>query len=180
MDYKKILLAILAAVFISLFAQIEIELPLNEEGISISGQTFAILLPAFFLGRWYALLSVVIYIIMGASGLPVFSGGASGYENLYGGSAGYFGGFLYAAFHVGGLGENRAWRKSLFKCILAMLTGTLYILAFGVLRLSFKYGFLEAMEIGCYPFLLGGLVKVVLGGVVAYFIERLLSLRKMN
>ena len=61
-----------------------------------------------------------------------------------------------------------------------MLIGTLLTLAFGVLRIFFKYGFVEAMKIGYYPFLLGELVKVLLGRIVVYFIERLLSLRKVN
>ena len=172
MSTQKIFLAIAAAGFIALFAQFTIELPLNEEGISITGQTFAILLAAFFLGRWYGVLAVVIYIIMGAAGLPVFSDGESGIDKLYGGSGGYFGGFLYAAYRVGAYGEE-GWRKSLIKSILAMFLGTLLILLFGVLKLSFDHGLARAMDIGFYPFLSGGAVKVLLGGVIAYAIEKL-------
>lgn len=171
MPIKKIAYTILAALFIALFAQIEIELPLNQAGISITGQTFAILLAAFFLGRWHALLAVAIYIGLGAIGLPVFAGGESGLEKLYGGSAGFLGGFLIAAFAVGAFGE-KGWRKSLAKCLLAMLIGTLIIVAFGVLRLTFLYGFPKAMEYGCYPFIWGAIIKITLGGFLAFLIEK--------
>jgi biotin transport system substrate-specific component len=168
---KNILLAVLAAGFIALFAQLEIEIPLNEAGLSITGQTFAILLAAFFLGGWYGFLAVVIYVAAGVLGLPVFAGGASGLEKIYGDSGGYLVGFMFAASVVGSYGD-RGWRSSLFKCILAMLIGTLLILLFGVIKLSFIHGLEKALEIGFYPFLLGGLVKVILGGVVAYLLEK--------
>ncbi len=171
---KKLLFTFLSVIFISVFAQIEIVLPLNVEGISITGQTFAILLAAFFLGRWYGLLAVVIYIVIGAMGLPVFSGGSYGLEKLSGGTGGYFVGFILAAYRVGHLGE-KGWRKSFPKSLQAMFYGTLIILLFGVLRLSFKYGFPKAMEIGFYPFLWGGLIKIILGAVIAYLIERFLK-----
>jgi len=173
----KLLGAILGAGFIALFAQLTIELPLNEAGISITGQTFAILLAAFFLGRWYGLLAVVLYIAMGAAGLPVFSDGASGIENLYGGSGGYFSGFLFASYRVGAFGEA-GWRNALDKCILAMLYGTLIILILGVLKLSFTYGFQKAVEVGFYPFIWGGIIKVVLGGLIAYAIQKIIGSRK--
>ena len=174
---KNIGWALLAAIFIALCAQIEFEVPLNKENIPISGQTFAILLAAFFLGRWYAVLALLIYIVMGALGLPVFAGGASGIEKLYGGSAGYFGGFIYAAYIVGAYGE-RGWRRNLLKCIQAMFYGTLIILSLGVIRLLFIYSPEEALEVGFYPFIKGGVVKVLLGGIVAFGLERVLALLK--
>lgn len=174
---KNILLAILAAAFIALFAQLEIEIPLNEAKLSITGQTFAILLAAFFLGSWYGFLATAIYVAVGIFGLPVFAGGTFGLEKIYSDSGGYLVGFMFAASVVGGYGD-RGWRSSFFKCILAMLIGTLLILLFGVIKLAFVHGFEKALEIGFYPFVLGGLVKVVLGGVVAYLLE--LGIRKMK
>lgn len=178
MDIKKIAATILAALFIAGFAQLNIEVPLNKENISTTGQTFAILLSAFFLGRWYGALAVVIYILLGAVGLPVFSDGASGIKHLYGGSAGYFAGFIYAAYQVGVYGEE-GWRRTFLYCLLAMLIGTLFILSLGVIRLSFIYGFVEAMNVGFYPFLLGGVVKVIAGGIFAFLIEKSGLLKKL-
>jgi biotin transport system substrate-specific component len=184
MMIKNILLAVLGAAFIALFAQIEIEnplnqagLPFNEAGLPITGQTFAVLLVAFFLGGRYGFLAVIIYVAAGIFGLPVFAGGASGIEKLYGSSGGYLVGFMFAASVIGGYGD-RGWRRSFFKCISAMLIGTLLILLFGVLKLAYISGFEKALTDGFYPFIWAGLVKVVLGGVVAYFLE--IGIRKMR
>jgi biotin transporter BioY len=176
MQFPKVLQVVFAAIFISLFAQIEIALPLNEVGIDISGQTFAVLLVGFLLGPIYGPLAVVLYIILGAIGLPVFSGGSAGLDKLWGSSAGYLLGFILGAYVVGILGE-RGWGKRLDQAIFAMTLGTLIILFTGTLRLALIHGVSKAVEYGFYPFLLGGVVKVILGGVAAYVAERLLRFR---
>lgn len=171
-NIKWILLILLGVIFLALFAQIEIVLPLNEEGIPITGQSFAVLLMAILFGRWRGTLVVLIYLLLGALGLPVFAGGTSnGFEKLLGGSGGYLWGFLPAAFCVGILGE-KGWRKSVPNAITAMLIGTLIILFFGVLRLSFKYGVGEAIKIGLTPFVSGAAIKIALGGLCAHLIQQ--------
>lgn len=167
---KKLAAAVLGAIFIALFAQIEIEIPMNEAALSITGQTFAVLLVAFFLGGWYGFLSVVIYVAMGLLGLPVFAGGTSGIEKIYGDSGGYLVGFMFAASVVGSYGD-RGWRSSFWKCLLAMLIGTLLILLFGTIKLAFIHGIEKALAIGFYPFMVGGMVKIILGALCAYFLE---------
>ncbi len=160
---------ILAVLFVSIFAQIEIELPLNQAGISISGQTFAVLLVGFFLGANWGALAIILYVVAGAAGAPVFSGGASGIEILTGPSLGYLVGFVLGAYAAGHLAQ-RGWHDRLWKCIIVMMIGTAVILFCGVLRLSFMLGLMAALDSGLYPFLSGGLVKVTLGGLVAYFL----------
>ncbi len=176
MKIGKVFQVIIGAIFISVFAQIEIELPLNEAGIDISGQTFAVLLVGMLLGRTYGALAVVLYLIFGALGLPVFSGGSTGLDKLWGSSAGYLFGFVMGAYVVGVLGEQ-GWAKSLGKAILAMAIGTVIILFAGTLRLALIHGVSKALEYGFYPFLLGGVIKVILGGAVAYAAERLQRFR---
>ncbi|MFT5765488.1 MAG: biotin transporter BioY, partial [Saprospiraceae bacterium] len=51
-------------------------------------------------------------------------------------------------------------------------------LLFGVLKLAYISGFEKALTDGFYPFIWAGLVKVILGGVVAYFLE--IGIRKMR
>jgi len=160
---------VLSVIFISIFAQIEIELPLNQAGISISGQTFAVLLVGFFLGAKWGALAVLLYVAAGAIGAPVFSGGASGMDTLAGPSLGYLVGFIVGAYAVGSLAD-RGWHDRLWKCILVMTAGTGLILLCGVLRLSLIFGVYDALESGFFPFISGGLVKVTLGGLVAYFL----------
>ena len=71
---KMWILSALFAAIIGIFAQITIPLPL----IPITGQTFAIGLAVTILGLRYGTLSVFIYILLGAIGIPVFSAMSGG------------------------------------------------------------------------------------------------------
>lgn len=167
----------LAAIFIALFAQISIELPLNETTIPITGQTFAVLLVASILGRNKGSLAILIYLIMGAFGLPVFAEAASGYSTFFKGSGGYLYGFLIATFIVGWLSDN-GWGKSFFNALLLMLIGTIIIVFFGLLQLTFLYGFEKALEYGLYPFIRGAVIKIVLGAMALQAYHSFLSTRR--
>ncbi len=170
-DFQNLGLALLAAFGIALFAQIRIELPLNEAGIPISGQSFAVLLAGFLLGRRWGVAAILIYLAMGLLGLPVFSGGSSGLSALLGNSGGYLYGFIAGAWLVGFLGE-KSWGRSLLQCFLAMLLGTAVILFFGLLQLSWNIGLPKALQYGCYPFLPGAFIKALLAAPIAFWLKR--------
>ena len=66
--------------------------------------TLQVLLIAFvgrFLGPRTAVLSVILYLLAGAVGLPIFAGGKAGLGVLFGPSGGYLVGFLFLAFIAG-------------------------------------------------------------------------------
>lgn len=164
---------LLAAVFfIAISAQITIEIPLNEVGIPISGQSFAVLLVGGFLPWKRAVAAVGLYVILGVLGLPIFADGESGLDVLMGGSGGFLVGFIVAAgivaFRISGLASQSL---SLTKALYLMTLGTAIILFFGVGRLTTLYGFEKAMEYGFYPFWQGALVKILLGAAVLYFVK---------
>ena len=162
---KNVLKIIAGLLFLALFAQLTITLPLNEAGIPITGQSFAVLLMAIFYGKRDALLVVLIYLIMGGLGLPVFADGASGWEKFSGGSGGFLAGFAVAAWLVGLFGDQ-GWGRSFVKSLLAMTVGTIIIVAMGVLWLTKLYGFEKALEYGFYPFIWGALIKIVVGALI--------------
>lgn len=169
---KKVLYSFLAALFIGLFAQIEIKLPTNMANLDISGQTLAVLLVGIFLGRWYGALAILFYLILGAIGLPIFSGGNSGWSSFVEGSGGYFLGFLLSAFVIGYFGE-KGWRKSFWKTLLAKSIGTLIILICGTVGLMFLFSTQDAITYGFSPFLIGGAIKILIGTIVVIAIEKL-------
>ncbi|WP_210648698.1 biotin transporter BioY [Nocardioides sp. SYSU D00065] len=80
--------------------------------VPITLQTFAVLLSGAVLGMRRGFLAVVLYLAVGAAGLPVFSGGAAGLAVLAGPTAGYLVGFPLAAALCGLLVE-RLPRRSL-------------------------------------------------------------------
>lgn len=154
-----------AIFFIAIFAQITINLPSQTGDIPITGQTFAVLLVGYFLGRKWGTLSVLIYAILGTVGLPIFADGEAGLDVIMGGSGGFIFGFIVGAFLVGWLGEL-GWKTSFPKSLVAMTLGTFVIICFGVARLTYLYNFENALEWGFYPFIIGGIIKIILGAAV--------------
>ncbi|RMG76203.1 MAG: biotin transporter BioY [Bacteroidetes bacterium] len=155
----------LAVLFISLFAQLTLTLPYPSGGIPVTGQTFAVLLTGYLLGKKYGALAILIYILLGVVGLPVFADGESGIEVLTGGSGGYLIGFIAGAALTGFFAE-KGWDRSFPKSLLAMTLGTLLILLFGIGRLAQMYTLPQALEWGLYPFIPGAIVKIILGAAV--------------
>jgi biotin transport system substrate-specific component len=167
---------IVAVLSIAFFAQIEIILPINKNGIPITGQTFAILLVGYFLGLKKGVITVLIYLIIGAMGLPVFAGGASGFEVLSKNSAGFLYGFIFGVAATGYFGE-KGWGNNFLKCFIGMVIGTMIISASGVLFLTFKYDFASALKFGFYPFLWGALIKTILGAMIPPIYYNLLKVK---
>lgn len=87
---KELILAAEFAAIISVLSQMTIPFGL----VPLTGQTFAIGLTATFLGRKLGLISVVVYLLLGLIGLPVFSGMTGGIAVLFGPTGGYLIGFL--------------------------------------------------------------------------------------
>jgi biotin transport system substrate-specific component len=66
-------------------------------GISFTLQTFAVLLALGLLGGKWGGISILVYLLIGAMGVPVFSGFQGGFGVLFGATGGYLTGFLCSA-----------------------------------------------------------------------------------
>ena len=73
-------------------------------------QTFAIFAAVAFLGMKRGTLSVLVYIILGVIGVPVFAGFSGGPGVLFGTTGGYIIGFLFTAL-ISGFVIDRFGRK---------------------------------------------------------------------
>ena len=104
-DIKKMAFASLFAALIAVGAYIKIPIPFSPVPITL--QVFFIFLAGAMLGARWGTLSVIVYLLLGIVGLPVFSGGASGLGVLLGPTGGYLIGFVVAAFLVGTLCEKK-------------------------------------------------------------------------
>jgi biotin transport system substrate-specific component len=152
------------ALLTALLAQIEI--PLWFTPVPITGQTFAVLLSGAALGWRAGSASQLLYVAMGAVGLPFYAGGAGGWEHATGATAGYLVGFIVAAAVVGFLAERRQDR-SVVTAIPAFVTGSVIIYLFGLAWLAndLDVGLVRAVELGMAPFVVGDLIKAALAGV---------------
>lgn len=150
---------------ISISANISLNVPLLSTEIPGTWQTFAVLVFAFATNRWVALSATVLYLLVGGFGLPVFADGDSGWLILKGKTAGYLYGFVVGAFVVGYFGE-KGWNRDFAKSFVAMLIGTAIILLLGVTYLGYNIGFENGIRYGFTPFILGALIKIILGALV--------------
>lgn len=154
---------VLAVAAVAAGAQIDVPIPGSPVPQSL--QTLAVLLVGGWLGARLATVALVLYLAVGAVGLPVFAGGAAGFQHLGGVTAGYLVGFVVAAGVVGWLTE-RAVGGRFVPAVGHMLLGHLLILGLGVAWMTRDLGFNDALEVGFTPFVVGAVVKSMVAGFV--------------
>jgi biotin transport system substrate-specific component len=171
----KLRMMIVTALFsaiIGVLAQITIPLPL----VPITGQTLAIGLAATILGSRYGSFSVILYLIIGSSGVPVFAEFSGGFSKLIGPTGGYLVGFLPTAFLIGWFMEKTSFN---FKnAVIANSIGMLITLAFGTawLKVAANLSWTAAFAGGFTPFIVVGLIKASLASWIGILVRnRLIS-----
>lgn len=131
-------------------------------------QTLAIFALAAAYGMRLAGATLLIYLVEGALGLPVFAGTPEkgiGLAYMAGPTGGYLIGFAAGAYVVGWLAEQ-GWDRSVLRLFMAMLLGHLVIFAFGLAWLTTLIGFEKAWLLGVVPFYAATLFKTALGACV--------------
>lgn len=162
---KILILSSLFAVLISIGSYIYLPLPFTP--VPLTFQLFFVLLSGIFLGPIYGFLSVFIFILLGAMGLPVFAGGGSGIGYIFGKTGGYLLGFLFAPLTSGYI--LRANKKLL---PLSIYIGIFIVHLLGVLYLSqfLKISLFKSFLIGSLPFIPVDLIK----GLMVYLLSLIL------
>jgi len=152
------------------FARITIPLPFTP--VPITGQTFGVLLTGALLGRKRGALAMLIYLVEGVAGLPVFAGGLSawsawsvGVPVIIGPTAGYLFSYPLAAYLVG-LFAERNWDRGFWRACIAMLAGEGVIYLIGVAWLAIYIGPQLALPLGFLPFIPGDALKLLLVALV--------------
>jgi biotin transport system substrate-specific component len=171
-----LLLVVAAAALTALAAQWYIALPFTP--VPITGQTFAVLLTGAALGWKLGAAGQMLYVAVGALGLPVFTEGSGGVEVVTGATGGYLIGFVFASALVGWMAEHRQDR-SFPTMFTAFLAGSAVIYVFGIAGLMIATGWPlpETVEKGVVPFLLGDIVKATAAGLLLPGCWRLLGER---
>ena len=142
----------------------QISLPLFPVPMTL--QTFAIFLIGLTYGWRLGGITVAIYLLEGAIGLPVFSGGKSGIIVFTGPTAGYLLGFLFAVVACGWFAE-RGFDRSYFKLFLSLLLANFILYVPGLLWLGNLIGWDKpVLEYGLYPFIGGDLLKIAMAVIL--------------
>lgn len=153
--------AIGVAVFViltALGAFVRIRLPFTPVPITL--QTFFVLLCGLVLGRRLGVAAQSAYLLLGAAGLPIFSGAGGGLFYLLGPTGGYIFGFLPAALVAGAF--IRRVKGGFFQVVAILCLADLLLLSCGVawLKVILGYSLGELLAIGFFPFLAGDLLKI--------------------
>ena len=164
-----------------LWASAKINVPLLP--VKMTMQLFVVLALALALGAQLAGAAVLLYLVEGALGLPVFTGtpekGLS-FAYMAGPTGGYLAGFLLAAVATGWLAD-RGFSRHPILAILAAFAGAVLIYVPGLLWLGTLVGWDKpVLAWGLYPFLLPDAIKVVLAGLVVSGTWTLLGRRSQN
>lgn len=153
-----------AAALTALCAQVSVHIPGTPVPVTL--QTFAVLVAGAGLGWKAGGASQLLYLAVGAIGLPVYAGGEGGWTATSGATAGYLVGFVVAAAVVGWLAERGNDRR-VPSALLSMLVGSAVIYLFGVTWLAHSTGMTvsAAVDAGMRPFLAGDVLKLVGAGL---------------
>lgn len=125
--------------------------------IAFTLQTFAVFLGLGILGGKWGTVSILIYLALGAVGLPVFTGFQGGFGALLGVTGGYLWGFLLSGLVYWGL--EKLWKP------IAMIAGLLACYLCGSLWFSLYAGgagFWGALVKCVVPYLIPDGVKLFL------------------
>ena len=159
-----------------LWASAKISVPFLP--IKMTMQLFVVLALGLALGAQLAGATVLLYLVEGASGLPVFTGTPEkgiGLAYMMGPTGGYLLGFLLAAVATGWLAD-RGFSRHPALAILAALIGAVIVYIPGLLWLGAVLGWDKPiLAWGLYPFLLPDAIKVLLAGLMVSGTWALLS-----
>ncbi len=144
---------------ITIMLATQITVPLKPVPITL--QSAAIIFLGLSLPKRDAVLSVLMYISLGALGAPIFAGGAYGLAALTGPTAGYLAGFVACAYFIATASEKFG-TDNLLLTITYTLIGNALIYVFGVPYLAFLIGLEKALNYGILPFIIPGIVKSLL------------------
>ena len=172
----------LFAALIAVCAQIQI-----PAAVPFTLQTFAIFLAVGLLGGKRGTVSVVIYILLGMVGLPVFAGFKGGIAALLGTTGGYIIGFIFSALLMWALEKpvsslfgketGADSKKNIFRKMagpaISMILGLIVCYIFGTAWFVIVYtntkapiGILTALGWCVFPFIIPDLIKIALALVL--------------
>jgi len=168
---SRLALAVVGAIAVAVAAQFSVPLP--GTAVPMTLQPLAVLIVGGLLGPRTGALSLALYLMMGAAGLPVFTPvGLPGAARLFGPTGGYLLAYPVAAAITGGLTRRLTAWNPVGGAALAALAGLAVIHTGGLAQLTILTGSAgSAFAAGVVPFVAGDLLKV---GVAALVVGRFL------
>ena len=165
---KNIIFIGLFAAITAVLSQIAIPLPTN---VPLTLQTFAVALAGYFLGAVKGTVAMVVYVMLGAVGVPVFANWKGGFSVITGATGGFIVGFIFMAL-LCGVGSSVFSSKKLSGKVLAVLLGiaglaVCHLLGFGWYAIFAKVSLGKSFMVVSLPYLIKDIGSVVAAYVIS-------------
>ena len=145
---------------------ISIPLPFTEIPINLA--TFSVILAGTLMGRKYGITSMLIFLLLGAFGVPVFHNFTGGFGILAGPTGGFLIGYIFLALCTG------LYKDKNLNYFIAVFLGEVILYSFGMIWFIISTNSsLSVAFISCVlPFIPGDIIKIILARTICIRIEK--------
>ena len=144
-------------------------------------QTLGVFLTIGLLGGKRGTISIIIHIVLGAVGLPLFAGFSGGVGIIMGNTGGYILGFLFTGLIMWAI--EKLFGNSYLTLAVSMVIGLIVCYAVGTLWFITVYtqntgsiGVISVLGLCVFPFIIPDLIKII---VALYLTKRLKKVIKL-
>lgn len=149
--------------------------PIPFTPIMLTAQTIIVNLIGLILTPLHAAISVMLFILLGAIGLPIFAGGEGGLGALLGPTGGFIIGFLFSAIAIS---YFKGKKHNILRYVLATVfigMPVTYLLGASYMSYILNMDYMRAIQLAVIPFLLGDTIKCLMASMVATRINKILD-----
>ena len=162
---EQAVIVIAASLFVAICARITVPLPFTP--VPLTMENFAVLLMGLTLGSRRGFAALMLFLVEGASGLPVFSiAGVGGLAQILGPTGGYLMAYPFVALIAGWIMERGL--NSFTRAAIGSVLGEIVLFAGGIGWLFvYTHSFKLALQFGLYWFIFAEIIKVLLASGIA-------------
>lgn len=164
MNIQKLTVCALFAAFLCVMSPFS--LPFGAIPISLA--TFCVFIVACTVRIGISLPALLIYILLGTFGLPVFAGFTGGFQQLAGITGGYIAGYIPCLIIISLLTEKHKNNKYIYP--ISMLIGICLCYTCGTVWYIFqtKSSIYTALSLCVLPFVFGDIIKIVAASIIGF------------
>lgn len=169
---------VLVAVFTALIAICSwITIPAMAGQVPFTLQTFAVFVTAGILGTKRGTLSVVVYILLGLVGVPVFAGFVGGFSVIIGPTGGYIIGFIFTAIIIGSVSyfvKEKSELTKIVSLVVSMILGDIACFIIGTIwfMVVTNTNLAASLTMCVVPFIIPDIVKIILATIIVNRVKK--------
>lgn len=166
---KDMVLVGLFAALTAVLSQISIPIPFTT--VPLTMQIFAVALVGIILGAKNGFISMIIYLLLGSIGMPVFAELSGGIGILLGPTGGFLLGYPFMAFIIGFVSQRYHYKVYIF---IGMILGLVvdYLMGTIIFSLAMRTSIYESLLMCVLPFILLDMIKIILATSVGITINK--------